>query len=104
MRAIPHMMTYVMATTGSVATAALRPIPQLEGGHPIFGRLSAVRGDRVGFLLGLAKSHPDIAQVPMGVLRRIVVLACPSMANEMLSTKASSFMKSAGIAIFLKPA
>ena len=81
---------------------APEPVPRLPG-HPIVGHLSSFRNDRIGILLRLAKSHPEIVELPMGIVRRLVVISSPSLANEVLVTKQSSFVKAPGLAIFLKP-
>jgi cytochrome P450 len=48
-------------------------------------------------------SHPDIVEMPMGIVRRLVVISSPSLANEVLTTKQSSFVKAPGLAVFLRP-
>jgi cytochrome P450 len=78
------------------------PIPRWPG-HPIFGHLTAFRRDRIGMLLGVAKTHPEIVEMRMGVIRRFVVITSPSLANEVLSTKQGSFAKTPGLAIFMRP-
>lgn len=79
-----------------------RPVPRLPG-HPLFGHLSSFRNDRVGMLLRLAETHPEIVEMPMGIVRRLVVVSSPALANEVLVTKQASFVKAPGLAVFLKP-
>lgn len=85
---------------------ASRPVPRVPG-HPIFGHLRSFRSDREGMLLHVAKSHPDAAHLPMGFVSRlmgpVVIVGSPSMANEILTTKQASFVKSYGLSLFLKP-
>jgi cytochrome P450 len=77
-------------------------LPRLAG-HPLLGHLSAFRNDRVGILLRLVKSHPEMVEMPMGIVRRVVAVSSPSLANEILVTKQDSFVKAPGLAIFLRP-
>lgn len=79
-----------------------RPVPRLPG-HPIFGHLSSFKNDRVGMLLRLGETHPEIVEMPMGIVRRLVVISSPALANEVLVTKQASFVKAPGLAVFLKP-
>jgi cytochrome P450 len=71
-------------------------------GHPIFGHLREFRTDRAGILTRLGIEH-DIVRVPMGLLRNLVSVGSPAIANEILSTKASSFKKAPGLTIMLRP-
>jgi cytochrome P450 len=82
--------------------AAARPIPRLSG-PPLLGQLRMMRNDRIGLFLRLAKSHPELVEMSMGVVRRMVVVSSPSLANEVLTTKQDAFVKAPGLAIFLKP-
>ncbi|MDF2693928.1 MAG: cytochrome [Labilithrix sp.] len=79
-----------------------KPLVRLAG-HPVLGHLSTFRTDRVGMLLRLVKSHPDIVELPMGLVRRAVVVSSPALANEVLSAKQASFVKAPGLSIFLRP-
>ncbi len=78
------------------------PIPRLAG-HPVIGHLPAFRNDRIGTFLRLGKTHPEIVELSMGIVRRLVVATAPALANEILVTKQSSFVKAPGLAIFLRP-
>jgi cytochrome P450 len=107
MRAIAHIILVKGSNAMTVAVEssprrAPKTLPRLSG-HPILGYLSEFRNDRIGILLRLAKSHPEIVEMPMGVVRRIVAVSSPQLANEVLTTKQSSFVKAPGLAIFLKP-
>lgn len=88
------------ATTPSPRTASAPPrLP----GRPVLGHLSSFRNDRVGMLLRLAKTHPEIVEMPMGLARRVVVVSSPALVHEVLSTKQSAFVKAPGLAVFLRP-
>ena len=80
----------------------LKPVPRVPG-HPILGHLSSFRNDRIGTMLRFGASHPEIVEVSMGIVRRLVVISSPTLANEVLVTKQSSFVKAPGLAVFLKP-
>lgn len=71
-------------------------------GHPIFGLLGEFRDDRAGILKRLGLEH-DAARVPMGIMRNLVSIGTPALANEVLTTKASSFKKAPGLTIMLRP-
>jgi cytochrome P450 len=71
-------------------------------GHPFFGLLRDFRDDRAGTLMRLGKEH-DAARVPMGIMRNLVSIGTPALANEILSAKASSFKKAPGLTIMLRP-
>ncbi|MBX3232883.1 MAG: cytochrome P450 [Labilithrix sp.] len=84
-------------------TVTTKPIPR-DRGTPLVGHLGAFRNDRVGFLQRLAKDHPDVVDLPIGIIRHTVMVQSPALANEILVAKQTSFHKSPGMAIFLKPA
>lgn len=86
----------------SVAVQGERPIPR-ERGRPVLGYLDAFKRDRIGLLLRIAKEHPDIVDMPMGVIRHVITVTSPALANEILVTKQLSFVKSPGLGLFLKP-
>jgi cytochrome P450 len=71
-------------------------------GHPIFGLLGEFKRDRIGILMRLGIEH-DAAHVPMGIMRNLVCIGTPALANEILTTKASSFKKAPGLTIMLRP-
>jgi cytochrome P450 len=81
----------------------MQPLDRLPGGHPIFGHVGAFRTDRVGLLRRIGRESPEAVELPMGVFRRIVVVSDPVLANELLVTKQSSFVKAPGLAVFLRP-
>ncbi len=93
-------MTASFETTST--TSGGKPIPR-DRGAPIIGHLSAFRNDQIGLLLRLAKEHPEIVDMPMGLVRHMVTISSPALANEVLVSKQSSFVKSPAMAIFLKP-
>src|SRR4051794_7990067 len=108
MRAIAHII--VVKGNAAMTAAAIetppRPLPKpvpRENGHPLLGHLKSFQKDRIGMLLRLARSHPDAVELPMGIIRRVVAISSPSLANEVLSTKQASFVKAPGLAIFLRP-
>lgn len=92
-------------TVATAPSMPVRPLPRLSG-QPLLGPLDLLRSfrnDRVGLLLRLAKTHPDIVETSMGIVRRMVLIGSPSLANEVLSTKQASFVKAPGLAVFLRP-
>ncbi|OJY25048.1 MAG: hypothetical protein BGO98_08570 [Myxococcales bacterium 68-20] len=89
-------------TAATAPSMPVRPLPRLSG-QPLLGPLVSFRNDRVGLLLRLAKTHPDIVETSMGIVRRMVLISSPSLANEVLSTRQGSFVKAPGLAIFLRP-
>lgn len=72
-------------------------------GEPILGHLRMFRRDRVGMMLALAGAHPEIVEVSMGLVRRLVVVSAPALANEVLVQRNASFAKAPGLTIFLRP-
>ncbi|MFO0743015.1 MAG: cytochrome P450 [Labilithrix sp.] len=92
-----------MANVASVeAKRTIKAIPR-DRGTPLFGYLDDFKHDRIGLLLRIAKEHPDIVDMPMGVIRHLVTVTSPVLANEILATKQLSFVKSPGLGLFLKP-
>ncbi len=80
-----------------------RSIPRLPG-HPVFGHLQQFRNDRIGMLRALATDRRDIVEMPMGFVgRRLIVVTSPAIANEVLVSQASAFVKSPGLGIFFRP-
>jgi cytochrome P450 len=77
-------------------------IPRLEG-HPIIGHLTTFRNDRIGMMKRLATEQRDIVQMPLGFVRQVMVITSPVLANEVLTTKQSAFMKAPGLTLFLRP-
>lgn len=80
----------------------VQPITR-DRGVPVTGYLSAFRHDRIGLLRRIAKEHPSIVDMPMGIVRHIITVTEPALANEILVTKQLSFVKSPGLGVFLKP-
>ena len=92
-----------MANVASVeAKRTMKAIPR-DRGTPLFGYLDDFKHDRIGLLLRIAKEHPEIVDMPMGVIRHLVTVTSPALANEILTTKQLSFVKSPGLGLFLKP-
>ncbi len=54
-------------------------------------------------MLGLARSHPEIVEIAMGIVRHLVVVSAPALANEVLVARDSSFKKSPGLTVFMRP-
>jgi len=93
------MTTALVETPRHVGT----PPPELPGGHFLLGHLPSFRNDLAGLLLGVAKTHPEVVTMPLGLARRILTMSSPALANEVLATKQRAFVKSAGLSIFLRP-
>lgn len=91
-----------MANVASVEQHRVKPIPR-DRGVPLFGYLDDFKRDRIGMLLRIAKEHPVIVDMPMGVIRHVITVTDPALANEILVTKQLSFKKSPGLGLFLKP-
>lgn len=83
-------------------SSSLLPIPRVLGGHPVLGHLSSFRNDRAGIQLRIASEQPEIAKLRVGFIPTVMIGA-PSLANEVLATKHASFVKSPGLAVFLRP-
>jgi cytochrome P450 len=86
----------------AIAQPTPRPIPRWPGGEPILGHLRAFRSQRIGMLLDILRSQPEMVEMRMGI-GRFVVVTEPALANEVLSTKNSEFIKTPGLSIFLRP-
>jgi cytochrome P450 len=67
-----------------------------------FGHLTEFRTQRIELLLRVARSHPEIARVPLGMFNLLVV-SSPALIQEVLVEKADCFRKSYGLAVFAKP-
>lgn len=94
-------MNNVSVVTESQKRSA-KPIPR-DVGAPIIGHLPSFRNDRCGLLARLAETHPDIVDMPMGIIRHMVTVTSPALASEVLIAKQASFTKSPGLALFLRP-
>lgn len=91
-----------MANVATVETKQVKPIPR-DRGTPLLGYLDDFKHDRIGLLLRIAKEHPEIVDMPMGIVRHFVTVTSPALAAEILVTKQLSFVKSPGLGLFLKP-
>ncbi|MDB4944887.1 MAG: cytochrome [Labilithrix sp.] len=79
-----------------------RPVPRLAPKHLLLGHLLAFRDDRIGLQLEVGKNEGDIVQARFGFVP-VVLVTSPALAHEVLMTKNASFVKSPGLAIFLRP-
>lgn len=87
----------------TMAAAPEKPIPRLPGGRPFVGHLGTFQKDRIGMMLRLARSHPELVQLRIGIIPRFVVVSSPTLLNEALVTKVASYVKAPGLAVFLRP-
>jgi cytochrome P450 len=71
-------------------------------GEPIIGHLRAFRSNRVGMLLEILRSHPEMVEMRVGI-GRVVAVTAPALANEVLVAKQASFVKTMSVSVFLKP-
>jgi cytochrome P450 len=76
-------------------------IPVFRGSFA-FGHLTEFRTRRIELLLRVARSHPEIARVPLGLFNLLVV-SSPALIQEVLVEKADCFRKSKGLAVFAEP-
>jgi cytochrome P450 len=83
------------------STLAPKTIPRWPG-EPLIGHLRAFRADRLGVLFELARSYPEMVEMRVGIARSVGV-SSPALANEVLSAKAASFLKTPGLSVFLRP-
>lgn len=79
----------------------LVPIPRIAG-HPLLGHLRAFRNDRAGMQLRIAREQPEIARLRVGFVP-VVMIGSPALAHEQLAVKHASFVKSPGLAVFMRP-
>jgi cytochrome P450 len=70
-------------------------------GSPLF-HLREFSANRTAMLLHVARSHPHLGAMRVGLFDAVVVNA-PSVAQEVLQTQAESFHKSLGLSLFLRP-
>jgi cytochrome P450 len=90
-----------MAVSGDV----IRPIdarrPARIPGSAL-SHLREFRGDRTAMQIRVARSHPHIAAMRVGLFDSMLINA-PAVVHEVLQTQADSFFKSLGLSIFLRP-
>ena len=60
------------------------------------------RNDRAGMQIRLARSHPHLGSMRVGIFDSVLVND-PAVAHEVLQTQADAFLKSPGMTIFLRP-
>ena len=90
-------MTDIAATSHE----ARRTIPRMAG-HPVLGHLRDFSSDRVALQLRVMREQPDIAMLRLGFIPTVAITS-PALAQEVLVSKASSFVKSPGLSIFMRP-
>lgn len=91
------------AAAFSSPPSTLRPLPTLPGAHVLLGHLPAFRNDLAKFLLEGAATGLEAARTPLGFTRRVAMISSPALVNEVLVTRATSFIKTQGMTVFLKP-
>jgi cytochrome P450 len=102
MRAIARKLVAMSASPLPVSRPRLaKPIPRYEG-PAILGHFRAFRRSRTALQLAVARAHPEIARVRIGLFDLTLVNA-PALAHEILVQKEDAFVKSDGIALFLRP-
>jgi cytochrome P450 len=77
-------------------------LPPRIAGKPVIGHLMEFRANRTAVQLRTARSHPDSAQLRLGVFD-VVMVSSPAMAHDILGTQADAFTKSLGLSVFLRP-
>lgn len=82
--------------------ARSQSLSHARGAHPVFGHLLRFRNDRIGMQLQLAQEPAELAHVRLGFVRTLWTHS-PAISGEVLSSKSDAFVKSPGVAIFLKP-
>lgn len=104
MRAIAHKMHIMTNATSEamLSSKSTHAFPRLPGGHLLFGHLPELRRDRAGLQFRVGREFPDAVSLRFGVVRALMIGA-PAMANEVLSTKNTSFIKAPGLTVFLRP-
>jgi cytochrome P450 len=92
-------------TTATFETTprAFRELPEHPGGHFFLGHLPSFRNDAANWLLDMGRTQSDMAATPLGFVRGVAAITSPALANEVLATKASSFEKTYGLTLFLRP-
>ena len=75
--------------------------PERIPGSPL-SHLREFSANRTAMLLRVARTHPHVGAMRVGLFDALVVSA-PSVAQEVLQTQAESFHKSLGLSLFLRP-
>jgi cytochrome P450 len=70
-------------------------------GSPL-AHLREFRSNRTAMQIRIARAHPHVAAMRIGVFDALMVNA-PNVAQEVLQTQADSFFKSLGLSLFLRP-
>ncbi|MBS2019677.1 MAG: cytochrome P450 [Deltaproteobacteria bacterium] len=76
-------------------------MPRIPG-HPLLGHLRTFNRERTEMLLRVGREQPEIASLRFGFVPCAIV-SSPAIAHEMLATKPHAFVKSPGLAIFMRP-
>jgi cytochrome P450 len=77
------------------------PIPTVSGSF-LLGNLSALRADRIGFLIGVPRDYGGIARIRMGAFK-LLLLSAPELMQEVLVEQADAFRKGVGLSVFARP-
>jgi cytochrome P450 len=75
---------------------------ELERGSVLFGHARAFRTRRIGFLLHLARSAPDVARIRLGAIP-ISIVSSPELAHALLVENADQIRKSFLMSLFAAP-
>ncbi|MEZ4261590.1 MAG: cytochrome P450 [Polyangiaceae bacterium] len=94
-----------MSVDANVDVAVRRPayIPMMGGADPIIGHVRVLRRGRTEMQLRLAREHIDVTRFKVALGLEPVWVTSPALAHEVLGTKAASFVKAFGLAVFLRP-
>lgn len=78
-------------------------IPMLGGADPIIGHVRLLKRSRTELQIRLARERKDVIRLKVALGLEPVWVTSPAVAQEVLATKASSFVKAFGLAIFMRP-
>jgi cytochrome P450 len=78
-------------------------IPMLEGAEPIIGHVRLLKRARTSMQLSLGRELKEVTRLKVALGLEPVWVTSPAVAQEVLATKASSFVKAFGLAVFLRP-
>ncbi|HEY2510524.1 MAG TPA: cytochrome P450 [Polyangiaceae bacterium] len=89
-------------TTASVLTSDfVRPPPRVPG-ELLLGNLRDFRRDRPAMQLRVAREHPHLASMRLGIFD-VLLASSPAVAHEVLQAQADGFVKSLGLSLFMRP-
>src|SRR5580704_4731011 len=88
------------ASVGMVDRLGAR-VPSRIPGSPL-SHLREFRSDRTAMQIRVARTHPHVAAMRVGLFDSLLVNA-PDVAHEVLQTQADAFHKSLGLSLFLRP-